>query len=389
MWWQVLKPAFTDEDGLNWTVRLTDAQDYTWSEAAGLGYTPSQWQPGDDIISAFNLDIPVDAPPGAYQVRLQLSVKGTTAVFRGSEGSDLASLALGTVQVTRGPVPITKPDLPVRYPSKAKFGDSIQLIGSDAVGNVSAGEAWRLVLFWKANSAIQDDYRIRLQATNESGELIAESDEALVAPAYPTHLWRTGDYVRTVQDLNFPANAPSAKVTVRVFLVGRDGRPVGRADGVPVAGIEIGGRAHNLVRPSPAHPQIARFGNDIGLVGYDLSSETIRAGAPISVTLYWQSRGPEDKAYTVFVHLLDSRGIVIGQEDSQPLQGAARTDTWQAGEFIADGHNFTIVPNAPRGPAALEFGLYDSATGIRLPAYDESGKPIGDRELIEGLVIAQ
>jgi 4-amino-4-deoxy-L-arabinose transferase-like glycosyltransferase len=389
IWWQVQRPLFADADSLSWTASLADSNNYVWSESAGLGYTPSQWQPGDIIASAFDLEVPPDALPGDYRLRLQLSVRGHTYVFRGSDGLDETETTLGEVQVTRGAVPLAKPDLPVRYPLKAKFGEAVQLMGSDAIGNVAAGETWRLILFWKANSPIQEDYRIRLRAVSADGKLIAKSDDAVLAPTYPTRLWRTGEYLRTIQDLNIPSDAPNGKVVVRLFLLDPAGNPVGRTDGVPVAGIEIGGRTHSSTRPIPAHSVNASFGNDISMIGYNLTSESVTAGRPISVTLYWQALGPTDRAYTVFVHLLNKDGRVVGQLDSAPMQGKAPTDTWQAGEFFSDLYEFSVVRDAPPGAAELEIGFYDPATGIRLPATDASGNSIGDHILIEGLTIRQ
>jgi 4-amino-4-deoxy-L-arabinose transferase-like glycosyltransferase len=388
-WWQVQSPRFLDSDSLSWMARLVDSQDYVWSESTGLGYTPSQWHPGDLIASTFDLDVPPDAPPGQYRLQLQLSARGQTYIFRGTDGRDITQIELGIARVTRGDVPISKPDLPIRYPLKAEFGDAIQMMGSDAIGSVAAGEDWRLILFWKANAPIRDDYRIRLRATSEGGKLIAATDDVILEPTYPTHLWREGEYLRTVQDLSIPRDAPSGKAVVRLFLIGPDGVPVGRADGVPVAGIEIAGRAHNYTRPVAPQTLAIRFGDKIGLIGYALSSTSVTAGRPVSVTLYWHANGPTDVTYKVFVHLLSKDGQVVGQSDAPPLQGKGPTDTWQPGEYIEDPYEFTVSQDAPTGPAQLELGFYNPATGIRLPAANENGNPIGDHIIIGGLTIGR
>ena len=48
-----------------------------------------------------------------------------------------------------------------------------------------------------------------------------------------------------------------------------------------------------------------------------------------------------------------------------------------------DEHVFQISEDAEPGPHLLEIGLYDPATGARLPLVDEAGKVVGDRVLLE------
>jgi 4-amino-4-deoxy-L-arabinose transferase-like glycosyltransferase len=61
VWWRVITQRHTDNDGMLWTIKLVDARGYVWAETNGLGYTPSQWQPGDIVASSFDVEIPADA----------------------------------------------------------------------------------------------------------------------------------------------------------------------------------------------------------------------------------------------------------------------------------------------------------------------------------------
>jgi hypothetical protein len=54
--------------------------------------------------------------------------------------------------------------------------------------------------------------------------------------------------------------------------------------------------------------------------------------------------------------------------DHPPKNGAAPTSTWQTGELLVDPYAIPIRPDAPAGPARLMVGMYDPATGDRLPA---------------------
>jgi hypothetical protein len=386
MAWQINTPKVTDADNLTWTIRLMDSKGYVWSEAAGLGYTPSQWLPNDLIISAFDFDIPVDTPPLALSSRVALSSKaGDIPLQSETHPSEFGGVTLGRISVERGPVPTAKPDLPIRYPSKAQFGSAIQLTGSDAVGEVAAGEAWRLVLFWKANTVIQNDYMLRLVALTDDGKEIARKDETLLAPEYPTSKWRAGEYLRSVHDLMIPPDAPRGKAVVRLFLLDAQSKPVGRADGVPIAGIDISGRAHDFTQPQPAHPLSLRFADNIELIGYDLIPPQPRWGEPLTVTLYWHARAATEKPLTVFAHLLNGDGKLIAQHDAPPLSGDAPTDTWVAGEYLTDTYKLTLPKDEQGSIASIEIGLYDSQTAVRLPVFDANGAPLGDRLLIENI----
>lgn len=387
LWWQIAAPTVTDADGLRWNGQLQDAMHYVWSEASSLGYTPSQWQTDDVVITQLKFPIPADALLQQYTVGVGLSSnQGVIPLLRGTQPA-APFVEIGGGSLVRGPVPETKPELPIRYPSKAKFGD-IQLLGSDAAGEAAAGGAWRLVLFWQTNARISSNYKLRLTALTEDGKEITRQEDILLKGIYPTKQWRAGDYVRSVHDLQIPEAAPRGKAVVRVSLWTPDGKSVGRADGAPIAGIEIAGRTHTFDRPNPQTSSGARFGDAIEMVGYDVAQTTFRAGQPFDVKLYWHALKPADKAYTAFVHVLDANGRVIGQKDAAPLNGEAPTDSWQKDEYIADTFTFAIAENAPAGAASLEIGFYDPVSGQRLAVTNANSAGQGDHVLIKGLMVA-
>lgn len=386
LWWQIHAPQVTDADGLQWVGILTDDHAYDWSDASSMGYTPSQWQRDDMVITRLPLAIPPDAPPQKFTFKLLLSSLRGEIPLKSNQQSPAPALALGTTEIARGDVPTAKPELPIRYPSKVKFGE-LQLLGSDAVGQVAAGGVWRLVLFWRANEKISSNYKLRLIALREDGQEIARQEETLLKGIYPTRQWRAGEYLRTIHDLKIPDETANGKVVVRVALLTPQNQPVGRADGAPIAGIEITGRAHSFEKPNPQNPRALRFGDAIEWLGYDLAQRNLRAGEPFELVLYWRALKPTAIPYTAFVHLLDANGRVIGQKDAPPLDGQAPTNAWVANESIQDAYAFDIAGDAPRGAAAIEIGFYDSLTGQRLMVTDANGAAQGDHGLIEGLTV--
>ena len=107
------------------------------------------------------------------------------------------------------------------------------------------------------------------------------------------------------------------------------------------------------------------------LVGRDGPGTAISLGEPPQVTLVWGAgESPVETSYTVFVQLLDAAGRVIAQSDALPGGGARPTTGWRAGEVIEDTHTLQWNPNVAPGEAVLIAGLYDAATGQRVPLAD-------------------
>ena len=87
----------------------------------------------------------------------------------------------------------------------------------------------------------------------------------------------------------------------------------------------------------------------------------------VSLALYWKALASMETSYTVFVHLLDENGQIRGQADAVPGAGTLPTTGWVPGEYLQDGYTFAVQENAAAGTYQLEIGVYDSATGNRLP----------------------
>jgi hypothetical protein len=88
-----------------------------------------------------------------------------------------------------------------------------------------------------------------------------------------------------------------------------------------------------------------------------------------------------DTAYTVFTYLLDTGGQVRGQKDNPPVGGSYPTTLWVPGEVVVDRYEIPIVADAAPGQYAIEVGMYDPATIVRLPVLDPGGAA-GDRVLL-------
>jgi hypothetical protein len=134
----------------------------------------------------------------------------------------------------------------------------------------------------------------------------------------------------------------------------------------------------------PEYGQVARFGDQIELLGYDLETSRVRPGSTVRVVLYGRALRPMDTAYTVFVHLLGPAGVMRGQTDRQPLKGTYPTSVWPLDAVVRDEYVVPVAGDAPPGAYRIAVGLYELATLERLPATSATGEPVPDGRLTLG-----
>jgi hypothetical protein len=140
--------------------------------------------------------------------------------------------------------------------------------------------------------------------------------------------------------------------------------------------------------------EAAVFGDGIALVnsGTFRTSETpkvsVRAGETLSITLAWKSLAAVSVNYTIFVHLapaLDAPRLrvvpndtIVAQEDAQPCDNSYPTTWWSPGEIIEEDRRIVIPADTLPGQYVLTTGVYELATGKRLPMFANS-EPPGDQ----------
>lgn len=98
-------------------------------------------------------------------------------------------------------------------------------------------------------------------------------------------------------------------------------------------------------------------------------------GDTIDVDILWRAVRRPTRDYSVFLHLVDEHGLIVAQRDSYPQSGRSPTSDWQTAEppealdrLYPDTQVLQIPPTAPAPcTCRLLFGVYDAATGARLP----------------------
>lgn len=175
--------------------------------------------------------------------------------------------------------------------------------------------------------------------------------------------------------------------THRVALVERT---YVRRDGAPVIEVlraEPAPRRFDL--PDGLTPVGARLGDVVELAGVELEGgprRVARPGDTVRLRLVWRALRPPSQDYVVFTHLEGPGGRSAGQQDNDPVFGHYPTSRWLAGEVVVDPYRIVVRPEATPGTYRLLVGLYDRASGERLPAVDASGAPLPEQAVPLGVV---
>ncbi|HEU0169229.1 MAG TPA: hypothetical protein VFS62_15740 [Chloroflexota bacterium] len=223
--------------------------------------------------------------------------------------------------------------------------NGLQLLGAAYVRNLPE----RLVAEWRVTGPVPASTMLFSQLLDDGGKQWFDAD---AVPADPG-MWRAGDVLVTLSQASLPADAPRQEYNWWVGVYDKGGQRV------PLTSGELGLSVVHLKGgvPSPPEPGLrtsnTTFGGAIRLDGYAIN--------PRGISLQWTCLGSVNTDYTVFVHVLDPSGKVIGQHDSGPLDGHYPTSMWDAGETVSD----SIALPIPSG-AHLEIGLYEQPSGKRL-----------------------
>jgi hypothetical protein len=121
----------------------------------------------------------------------------------------------------------------------------------------------------------------------------------------------------------------------------------------------------------------AHFGDGLTLTEVALQQD----GDLLDLTLYWHAAYRPETDYKVFVHVYDpATGIPVAQHDGMPRNWIYPTSNWWPGEVVSDPIAISLQ-DVPAGRYYIGIGVYDPASGERLPLVDGTGIAVGDGRL--------
>ena len=133
-------------------------------------------------------------------------------------------------------------------------------------------------------------------------------------------------------------------------------------------------------------PVYADFGEQLALLGYDVSDTKVEAGDTVYMTLYWKAQEELDINYQVFVHVLGPDGLVAQSDKLNP--GDFPTRRWPDDKYVRDEHEIVLPQDLQPGQYEVAVGAWVQSDGWRLPLFDEQGQQVGDRFVMFMLDVA-
>ncbi len=169
----------------------------------------SDWDPGKELCRRVRLQIPVDTPPGVYnlQARIPNTEQGMPWEAHLLELDVRASTRL-----------FEQPDLEIDAPAHfvdAGDLDQIRLLGALNTTATLTGPSpsLELTLVWQAQTSPHGSYTAFVHLLDADGAIVAQSD-ATPGPDYPTNRWLAGEFVLDYHRLELPADLTPGIYTV-------------------------------------------------------------------------------------------------------------------------------------------------------------------------------
>jgi hypothetical protein len=233
--WQAQRAMATDYTAF---AHLVDQEGRGWAgddhpPSDGL-YPTGSWGAGEMVRDTYRLTVPVDAPPGLYDVQVGWYDPATLERLPVGEGDAyrIAVLPVGGTGALTETVPLTG----------ARFGEGIDLVGY--AWQVSP-EAVQVILRWSADGFPDADYAVFLHLVDpQAGDrLMAQGDAPPLNGRWPTSLWRPGTVPDDVHTIPLPADLRPGSYDLLVGLydpaTGERLHLPGGSDAVRLTGLEL------------------------------------------------------------------------------------------------------------------------------------------------------
>ncbi|MCA9898768.1 MAG: glycosyltransferase family 39 protein [Ardenticatenaceae bacterium] len=384
LYWQVNFPQSADFTPF---IHFEDAWGHRWSQVETFAYPSAQWERGETIVQRVEIDVPLGAPLGNnYQLRVGLFSGGSGERLPrldddGRYAGDTYLIQNVTVLTVKPPRDLPQPPTVLNRTVRAQ----LKLLGvqREALEAIT-GETVNLALWWHATGFVPDTtIRLELMGGNNVGRILVSNTQP-VHGTYPFYSWETPQFLIDWQSLRVPNNIPSGEY--RLIARFRDGAEANLAM-ADLGLLRVTATERNFVVPGMERPYPATFGNEIDLLGYNLTP--LDESGQYQLDLIWQAQSAPSSDYTVFVHLLQADGTCapcVWQQDVMPQQNQYPTSRWLADEVITDSYQIQIPSGTQPGSYRLEIGLYIAETGQRLQAVQPE-RPESNAVLLDPLGI--
>jgi hypothetical protein len=301
-------------------------------------------------------------------------------------------LPFGVVASAYIPRPLlSEADLPTDLPRlNLTYNDEMKLIGVKIeTTEVRPGERVPVTAYWQALKPMETNYSVFVHLIGREYTNVGQMNTYPGLGLRPTTTLEPGQIVADTYPVlvNGGSEAPTRLlVNIGLFDFNEPGRP----------GIQPIAPDGNPASPTVGQlklvpwqwstydgaPPIAEFADHIWLLDYTIEN-CQSSSDDCQITFTWLVQGQPSTDYTVFIQLWRDNEFITGF-DTPPLNNDYPTSLWDFGEVIIDPHPLDLS-TLPPGEYQILFGLYDFATGERLPVTVE-GIPLPDDAVDLGII---
>ncbi|MEO8394142.1 MAG: hypothetical protein ABI700_14225, partial [Chloroflexota bacterium] len=240
-----------------------------------------------------------------------------------------------------------------------------------------------VTLIWSPQRRIGHDYAATLQLLTQDYQGIAEINHLIDRWLFPPRLWQSTDAVPDsyLLSLSSPLAPGAYRLALSLYFASYPLMPAASiypsdlTDKATIGWIKVP-QTQPVSIPVAALPVNATIADALAL---DAALVHRDADGMCHVDLYWRAlteRPPFDA--TIFVHLADSSGTIIAQQDSRPWNGQYPTFIWGKDELVQTSH--TLACGDLSAGETLTVGMYTFPGPRNLPA------TIGGAALANGII---
>ena len=255
-------------------------------------------------------------------------------------------------------------------------GSQVTLLGWKLISSDSPepGGTVRVRLYWQPHGQIREELLSFLHLYTPSLKRSWAVDNHGVARP-DSQWWDPGKYYVDDIRLSLPPDLPPLSYSLVAGLVTSDGERLtvpGSADNLlHLRTLDVAPLRPGLFqRERPTIDAQAATDDGLRLQGYDLLPTH---GGP-TLRLFWETGDGIANDWITYIHLYDDQGERVAQFDGPALAGLLPTNQWHTNALYIDRRQLNLPAELASGAYLLRIGLYDPASGQRLPFQPDGGE---------------
>jgi hypothetical protein len=216
-------------------------------------------------------------------------------------------------------------------------------------------------LYWQAASASNFEYQPAVQLLDVTGSKVWAVSQPLNFEGGKISALAPGQFMSDGHTLKLFDDVPNYVGRISVQLIRKDegGARAEAPDGSNRIMLPEVIQIHGPTQAFGGKSREIRFGDVLTLH----CLETSRSADEFAGILHWEVLERPALDYHQFVHGMDAEGVLVAQNDGEPLDGAYPTSHWRQAEHIQSKFSLQLV----EGVSQIAYGLYHPLDGKRLP----------------------